>query len=255
MTFSMSTVTATDRSDVGTAIETTVRGLVRSKKIGLSYYVNLPMIYPDGSFVTIRIDSGTRGAIRVSDAGFAFREADEMGYARTFTRTANALAETVGVRVEDKTIVSDATIVSLDRAICDVAEASWRVAAAFGDKFEEEDDFALTDELSARLKLVFGPDHVSDLPNIIGSSTVAWPVTAVVSLNEHRTVFQAVAAHSNSLYRTATAFKDIAAMENAPRLVAVVRNKSAFGAKISLLSPGRVIEETQPDDLYRRAAA
>lgn len=255
MIYSMSTVSATDKSDVRTAIEMTVNGLVRSTKIGLSYYVNLPMIYPDGSFVTVRIDRSPRGAIRVSDAGFAFREADEMGYARSFTRTANAIAETVGVKVEDKTIVSEATILSLDRAICDVAETSWRVAAAFGDKFDEEEDFALMDELSARLKLVFGQDHVSDRPDIVGSSTVVWQVTAVVSLNEHRTVFQAVANHANSLYRTSTAFKDIAATEYPPRLVAVVRNKSAFGAKISLLSPGRVIEETQPDDLYRRAAA
>ena len=41
--------------DMGRAVSEAVADLVRTKRVNGGYFVNLPMLYPDGSFVTVRI--------------------------------------------------------------------------------------------------------------------------------------------------------------------------------------------------------
>lgn len=228
--------------------------LVRAQEIGESIYINLPLLYPDGSFVTVRLDRIAGGAL-VSDAGFAYREAEDVGSARSFRRTANKFAEDYGVFVGDKLISTKSSLDEIERAICDVATVSWRVATTISDKAFEEDDAELSDELALRLKSVFGADKVVEGERIAGQSTTEWPVSAVVTLDGHRTVFQAVSQHPNSVYRASTAFRDLAAAQRKLNLISFVRSKAALGSKLSLLAPSKVVEETQPDELIRKAAS
>ena len=87
-------------------------------------------------------------------------------------------------------------------------------------------------------------------------STIAWPVTALVRSNESSTVFQAVGKHAQSVYRTNTVFHDLSILENAPKLVSVVKDIEELGDKISLLSQAsRVVEADASDDAYLRSAA
>src|SRR5579883_3148471 len=107
-------------------IQEAVADLVRLERINGSCFVNLPLLYPDGSSVTVKIDQMENG-LRVSDAGFAYREIEDVDAARSFKRIANKVAEDAYVSVGDRVIFIDVQASHLDRAIRDVAEVSWRV--------------------------------------------------------------------------------------------------------------------------------
>ncbi len=194
----------------------TVAELVRAKRINGSFFVNFPMLYPDGSFVTVRIDQAP-GGLRVSDHGFAYREADDVGFARSFKRTANKIAEGTSVSVGDRIIFAIATPDQLHRAICEVAEVSWKVAEFICLRAFDEDEEVLSDELNERLVRVFGEPNVSGETQILGASTTEWNVSSVVNAGGHRAVFQAVSPYANSIYKASTAFRDLAALDTPPR--------------------------------------
>jgi hypothetical protein len=67
-------------------------------------------------------------------------------------------------------------------------------------------------------------------------------------------VFQAVRNNGNSINKASTAFRDLSDLTVPPQLVAVVQSKEAIGPKLTLLAPARVLEEGQPDEVYREAA-
>jgi hypothetical protein len=228
--------------------------LVRVQEIGQSFYVNLPMVYPDGSFVTVKLDK-IAGEVLVSDAGFAYREAEDVGSNRSFRRMANKIAEDYSVTIGERTISTRTSFEGMERAICDVATVSWRVATTINERAFEEGDAELSEELTTRLKSVFGADKVVEGECLIGQSTTEWPVSAVVTVEGHKAVFQAVSEHPNSVYRASTAFRDLASAEKQLRLVSFVRSKAALGTKLSLLAPSKIVEESQADELLRRAAA
>ena len=249
----MTTNTAT-RMDVERLIRAATSSLVRVQPTNGSYFVNLPILYPDGSFVTVKIDALGSG-FRVSDNGFAWREADDVGAARSFKRTAKRFAEEYDVDVGDRAIFVDVSAQQIERAICEVASVSWRVADHICSRAFDEDEAVLADELSARLVKIFGAASVKGGASIRGASATDWPVSAIVASQRHATVFQAVSNHPASIYKAATAFRDLSGLSSAPRLVAFVRDKNTLGTKISLLAPSEVIEETQTDTLIERAAA
>lgn len=243
-------------SNVGfrTSVEKTVGNLVRAQQIRETFFINLPMVYPDGSFVTVRIDPVRSGAI-VSDAGFAYREVEDIGASRSFTRTANRIAESFRVEVANKAICTTVGFDELERAICDVAGASWHVVSSIYEKQPDEIEAELADALTARLISVFGADRVFEGDKLVGSSTTEWPISATVIVGGHRAAFQAVSDHPNSIYRTSTAFKDIASLGKEIRLIAFVKSKEAIGSKLQLLAPGKVIEIGQSDDIIQKVAA
>ncbi|MCC0809562.1 hypothetical protein FPV16_25775 [Methylobacterium sp. W2] len=250
------TMGATNADRVKLAVETTARELVRTEQIGESWYINLPLLYPDGSFVTVRVDP-TPGGIRVSDDGFAYREAEDLEAPKgSFKRTASAVAEQMGVLVNSHAIFVESSTDMLERAVHDVAEASWRVVDRISQRMLSDDDEALSEALTSRLLEVFGPNSVD--PNkstLLGASTNEWTLSAVVRLPDRIAVFQAVSDHAASVYKASTAFRDLSELHNPPRLVAVVKDLASFGPKLSLLVPGKVIQEQQPDSDFRRAAA
>jgi hypothetical protein len=108
-----------------------------------------------------------------------------------------------------------------------------------------------------RLVAIFGPSRVKpEGISLPGMSTNLWEVSAFVELGDHGAVFDAVSKHRNSIYRTATKFHDIAALDNPPRLIAVVHDKEELGVGLALLAQaGRVIEQDQANDVFLRAAA
>lgn len=237
------------------AVEAVARDLVRAERINGSWYLNLPMLYPDGSFVTVRIDQAPGGSVRVSDAGFAYREADRVEASRSFRRAANAIAESADVSVGDKSIFVVAHIDELERAIADVAQASWKIADRICQRVWDGEGDELPASLKDRLEKLFGASSLQEGAKILGKSTNEWEVSAAVKLPDHLAIFQTVRDHANSIYRAATAFSDISQLPSPPRLIAVVQSKEALGSRISLLAPAKVIEEEQPDSLFLRAAA
>jgi hypothetical protein len=114
-------------SEFRAAVEATAGELVRLNQIGNSSYVNLPLLYPDGSSVTVKIDHVADG-LRVSDNGFAYREIEGIGAENSFSKAAKKVAEELSVEADRRTIFADASAETLFRAICDVGAASWSVA-------------------------------------------------------------------------------------------------------------------------------
>jgi hypothetical protein len=232
----------------------TVDDLVRARRVNGALFVNLPLLYPDGSFVTVKIDQMPAG-FHVSDHGFAYREADDVGYSRSFKRTANKMAEGTAVNVGDRALFINSPPEQLHRSICEVAQVSRDVAEFICLRAFDEDEEVLADELNERLVKVFGHKNVSGETQIIGASTTEWNVSSLVVAGDHKAVFQAVSPFANSIYKASTAFRDLAALDTPPRLVAVVRERKSLGNKLPLLAPGRVIEQAQADDTFLRAAA
>lgn len=236
------------------AVEAVARDMVHVRRVNGAVFLNLPMFYPDGSHVTVRVDR-TASGMRVTDAGFTYREAADIGVTKqAFGRVVNKLAESAGVSVEDRALFTEANEATLERSVYDVAEVSWRAVHVFYERAFEEEETQLSDDLTARLKAVFG-NKVEVDAKVVGTSTTEWPVTAMVELGGTPVIFQAVTGNSNSINRASTAFRDLSTLDDPPRLVAFVRSKAALGSRLALLAPGKVLEEAQPNDYFIRAAA
>jgi hypothetical protein len=262
----MSVAIATERVSIAAAAENAVRDLVRVTHWGRSSFVNLPLIYPDGSSVTVKLDPvregpGTDsllidGLVRVSDNGFAFRILESIGVQSRFGRAARAIAKRNELAVDKHIIFADVGLNSLSRAICDVAVASWVVAEEAFLRAAEEDHTEFDETLRDRLQTIF-PERVdTKTRELRGASATLWRVSAIVGLEEGRmAIFQTVGKTPLSVNTASTSFLDLGGLEPAPNLIAVVRKKSDLGSRLGLLSQagGRVIEEAQPDDVYERA--
>lgn len=246
----------TTTQDVTEAVEAAVRDLLHVRVWGQATFVQVPLLYPSGSFVTVKIDLVPTG-FRVSDNGFAYREAEMLGAGRSFSATAMKIAAYDELQVGKRSIYADVGAEDLTRAICDVAKATCRVADKVVGKAAQEAASELEDHLQSRLISVFGEPHVKlDSPHIIGASTSDWEVSAIVDIEGRRTVFQVVANHANSVYRTTALFSDLGSLPEPPRLAAFVHSKAELGAKLTLLAQsGSVIEDGQPDSVFVRAAA
>lgn len=239
---------------VADAVDQAVADLVRVKSWGDYTFVNLPLISPDGSDVTVRVKR-VDGGFQVDDAGFTYRDLARAGADRSFSKTATKYADRKDITVDHRMILARVDADGLRSAICDVGAVSWQVLERVYARLNEQ-EMEIEEGLLERLETVFGAGKVDDRQDIMGLSTKPWSVSAIVHVDGKLAVFQAVGDHANSVYRVSAAFHDIAALPNPPSLVSVVKSKKALGTKLSLLSQaGRVIEEGQADDAYRRAAA
>jgi hypothetical protein len=228
--------------------------LVSVRDWGDASFVSLPIIYPSGSFVTVRLTYAHGTLIRVSDAGFAFREAESFGATRSFANTARAVAEGFGVDVGKRSIYVEVPPEEVERAIFDVSAASNAVAERIVSGVAGEGEAAISDALHEKLESLF-PKHVEHEGKVVGASSIEWDVTAVARLDGHLAVFQAVPNYPVSVFKASTAFHDLAALDNPPSLISVVSSKSQMGKNYSILAQaGRVIEIGQQDLEFRRAA-
>lgn len=234
--------------------ETIAPRLVSAKHWSDATFINMPMLYPSGAFVTLRL-SHTKSGVRVSDAGFAYREADSFGMGRSFARTARTCAEFYNVKAEHRSIFVDVRPNEVERAILDVSAASHATAERILEKVEDGSDVEISDLLIDRLEKLF-PTVIQRGQKVAGASSTEWDVTAIAKFDRKAVIFQAVSNSPISVYKASTAFHDLSALDNAPECVAVVSNKAEMGPNVRILSQaGRVIEIGQSDDVFRRAAA
>lgn len=237
------------------SVESVAHELVRIQSVNGSSFINLPLLYPDGSCVTVRVDP-VPGGMRVSDNGFAFREAEAADAARSFGQNKKSISEEFGVQFGQRVIFTDTADDGLFEAVCDVAAASWQIAARVFSRLPDDAEVELEEELGLRLKALFGDRKVEEKKEVHGASSVPWPVSALVSFEDHKTVFQAVGDHPNSINRSATAFRDLSLLPKPPRIVAVVRDLKSLGPRASLLTQAsaRIVERVQSDDRWRAAS-
>jgi hypothetical protein len=236
------------------AVEAASRGLIAVQHWPDGSYVNFPLSYPSGASVTIKVELGADG-FRVTDNGFAFREAESMGAEASFPGVARAVTDGTEISTNRRLLFVNVTNVELEQAMCDVAETSWQIADRIVKRAMRE-DVEISASLRGRLANVFGRHALCDETVVKGHSTSEWPVSAVVRVQSTTAIFQAVSSHANAVFRVSTAFHDISLLDNPPRLVSVVKSKEELGPKLDLLAQaGRVIEEDQPDRVFWKAAA
>ena len=217
-------------------------------------YLNLPMLYPSGAFVTVRIAQGPNG-IRVSDGGFAYRELESVGANRSFPAKARSVAADVYLNVGERTIFADVAEDEVERAILDVSAASCLVAQDIIARTSEEHEESIADILHDKLESIF-PQDVQYLSGITGASSTEWNVSAIANVGGQQAVFDMVRNHGHSVNKTCTAFQDIGALDSPPRLVAVVEKKTAMGSRYNILAQvANVLEVTQSDEAFRHAIA
>ncbi len=128
--------------------------LVSMQHWGDASFINLPMLYPSGSFVTVMINY-IRDGVRVSDSGFAYREAESFGAGRSFSRTAQSVAEHHEIKVGKRSVYVDVQLHELERAIFDVSSASFTIAERIVERFSSDTEIEMSDILKEKLDHLF----------------------------------------------------------------------------------------------------
>lgn len=246
-------VTTKPTATIEEATAAAVNALVSVRVWGEAVFVDLPLFHPSGAAATVKIQPHG-GSLLVSDGGFAYREAEMIGAERMFRRVAEEQAAEIGGNATNRALSIIATESTLAGAIADIANASARISSQIAKKAGARGEAEIIDFLYKRLVSVFGGLHVKAQVPLLGPSTKEWLADAVVNFEDRRAVFQAVTRHHASVYSTSAMFHDIALRDDAPITIAVVRDKQELGAFLGILSQaGHVIEESQPDKVFRAA--
>ena len=244
------------KRDFTVDVDAALAQLVTFHSYGGAQFINLPLLYPDGSSVTLKVERVGEDLVLISDGGFAFREVEAVGAEASFASVASHVTQKRGVDANRRIVCRQVAVSHIHRAIADVAIASWEIVDRIYGRLEEKDEVEFVQEVQSRLVTVFGRERTECGATLVGLSSSEWQISALVKTDHGPAVFQAVSPHPNSVYRTTTAFHDLSALETPPRLVAVVHDKQKLGPKIGLLSQaGRVIEDTDKDEVFIKAAA
>lgn len=241
--------------DRASAVEAAARSLLLVRHDGETSRVALPIFYPSGAAATVEVlQTGMRFSI--SDAGLAYREAELIGAENLFNRNASSVAEQFGLDVGKRGFTTAASVDQLAGAMADVASASVQVAHRICERVAQRSEAAITAHLYERLVAVFGAQKVVREAEIAGASSHQWRITALVHVNGKDMAFEAVSNHHSSVYSSATMFHDLSLLERRPVPVAVVKDKAALGAYLSILSQAaNVVDETASNAALERLAA
>lgn len=219
-------------------------------------YITLPVLYPSGSLVVVRIESHRGGRWLVSDVGLGFQEADLMGGGHVFTRAAVLAAARAGVHVGHKAFfVPEVRREQLVGAISTVAACSQEAVQMTAVKLAETRHADAGDRLYDRLARLFTPAKVARNAEILSASNTPWPVATLVTTDGRKAVYEPVSEHPNSVAAAVTKFVDLVQLAEPPARIAVVKSKEAMGTRLSLVaSAAVVVEESVPDQTLESLA-
>ncbi|MGD0187013.1 MAG: hypothetical protein ABSC25_17425 [Roseiarcus sp.] len=82
-------------------IEDVGRQLVTIDHGAAGSFVKLPLLYPSGANVVVRVEGGA-DRFFVSDAGFGYQEADMMGASLIYCRHGHAIAASAGIKFDNQ---------------------------------------------------------------------------------------------------------------------------------------------------------
>jgi hypothetical protein len=140
---------------VNAAVEEAVGKLVTIGHSPRGVYVHLPMFYPSGAAATVLV-SAEGSEFRVSDAGFAYREAELVGVELGFSRRAKRIADELGLEVSSRTLSARANHLQLAGTIAEIGAASVNIAVELVARAADSLDVELAEHLQERLGTVFG---------------------------------------------------------------------------------------------------
>lgn len=218
-------------------------------------FISLPVLYPSGSLVVLRIDPHSEERFLVSDMAMGFEEADLMGAGRLFCHSAHGIAARAGVHFDRQTFSVSVRREQLVGAVSVVAAASQEAVLVAAFRLNEKKRADAADRLCERLFRLFTPAKVERGATVIGASNTPWTVTALVRSDGHKAVYEPVSDHPNSVASALTKFVDLNQLENPPARIAVVRKKETLGTRLALISTAaNVVEEDVSDQTLERLA-
>ncbi len=237
-------------------IDGAIGRLISVSYINSAIMVNMPLFYPSGSEVSVRLETSKSG-FHVSDASFGYREAELVGGEVGFMRRARQHVEDLGLSISDahEIWVDVTSAEQLTGAIATVANASYDVSHAVVRSLTEKELTTLTDSLYRRLEAIFDRKQINYQAKIRGATGSTFHVSACVTGGPRLLLFDAVAKHYTSVASCCTKFQDMSGIENPPNRFAVVRDKAAMGTWLALISQAAtVIQDNAPDAAFKWAA-
>jgi hypothetical protein len=249
-------MTALRKENIAHVAALVARDLASSESSGMeSAMVQMPLLYPSGSSVVVRIDIMDTDYF-VSDMGLGLQEAEMMGAPRTFKNSAVHIAENAGIQFDQHSFfVARASREQLVGAVTTIANCSLEATIVTAHKIAEDKADNAVEILQQKLTDIFTAKSVARDVEIRGASATAWKVAASVRVGDHYSLFDFVSPHPNSVAAAVTKFVDISELQNPPKRVAVVRDKSRLGTRLTVLArTANVIEVTAPERVFRNLA-
>lgn len=245
-----------DESIRDAGVRKAVDGLVRVSAWGNAYLVSVPLVYPSGTAVGIKI-TPSKGGYLVSDAALGFREAEGFEAQRSFGVHAGRIKDQAGVEyTSDHEFRMFATERQLTSAIRRVSYASHRSAVKAFHSLPEACEQEIGAALFQRLRDTFGKENVAGELKIAGGSNIEWPFAAQVLQGKRRVVFDVVSPQWTSVVAAKSKFSDVRHLGPNTIPVAVVDSIDAMGKWLPLISQeAEVIEDDIGADELRRVVA
>ncbi len=243
-------------TEVARIAEEVARCMAQSISNGAGTFIRTPVLYPSGSSVVVHLD-GSRDRFFVSDYGYGYAEADMMGAPASYVRTARDLAERTGIGFDARSFfVAEATRDELVGTVAAIADCSQRAVTETAFRLEAKKTEEDKEEVISRLLDVFGRQKVELHPDVVGASSIAWPVLARVNGLSGPVIFDYSKANRRSAANIAAKNHDIARLERAPKRIVAVRSKPDMDGLVALLAQSAsVIEIGVPSETYRSLAA
>jgi hypothetical protein len=236
-------------------VDGVARALVDVRQANGASFISLPVLYPGGSLVVVRIDPHHDGHYLVSDMGMGFQEAELMGAGRLFAHSAPSVAVRSGVHFDRQTFSIGVRRERLVGAVSVIAACSQEAVQVAAFRLDEKKRADAADRLCERLYRLFTPGKVERGATVVGASNTPWTVTALVRADGHKAVYEPVSEHANSVASALTRFVDINQLEHPPARIAVVRKKELLGTRLALISTtANVVEESVSDQTLERLA-
>jgi len=254
MSMAFEQIDSEDIRDAG--VQKAVGSLVRTSAWGNAYLVSVPLIYPSGTTVGVKV-APSKGSYVVSDFGLGWREAEGYEAQRSFGAHAGRIKEQVGVEyTAGHEFQMFATERQLASAIRRVAYASHRAAVKAFHSLPEACEQEIGAALYQRLRDTFGNANVTSELKLPGASNIEWPFAAQVMQGKRRVLFDVVSPQWASVVAAKSKFSDVRHLGADTVPVAVVDSIDAMGKWLPLISQeAEVIEGDIGADELRRVVA
>ncbi len=238
------------------SVEGAMREIVSAAHRPEGSYVRLPILYPSGSEVVVRV-SGGPDQYFVTDFGMGYTEAEMMGATLTYVRQAKTISQTAGVGFDEHAFF--AVEVSKDRlpgGIMTIGNCSAEAMILTCFKAAEKEAVDGAEYLIKKLTRVFGIERVHKDEKVVGASNHEWQFAASIVSGRKRTVFEYATKHPNSVASVAMKMDDVARLERgAPARIVMVRSKAAMGTYLGVLAhSASIIEDKISDPKIRELA-
>lgn len=253
-------VTTSDTIGRFPALDEAVRSLVSTSFVQGRFRIEMPVILPSGSAVTVTVwPEGSGETFLVTDDGASLFEVTSGAFSeRHFGRVAKERCERYGA-IFDGSAMLYLRVSSgrLRGAILAMANLMREVVDETIHRSINQKARQIDLELWDKLERAFSGYNVERRAHLLGESTASHEFSAVVKAETGLIAFDTFSAQGNSVNSIYVKMADIGRSDTPPKGIAVTTRMSDIGPKLNLInSVAQVVEiGIGPDELHRLALA